>query len=39
LALMTYALQVSGSSLVDEALAALNAHAIEEGMPSFAVLL
>ena len=32
LALMTYALQLSGSSLADEALDALNAHAVTEGI-------
>ena len=31
LALMTYALQTSESSFADEALDALNAHAMEEG--------
>ena len=36
LALMTYALQISGSSLTDEALAALNAHAVIEGEQSHA---
>ena len=32
LALITYALQLSGSSLADEALDALNAHAVIEGI-------
>ena len=31
MALLTYAFQVSGSLLADEALTALNTHAIEEG--------